>query len=127
MRLVILFTLQDCPICLFEARYWSLVSEELKDKIITVGITIPNKNVLDFVNEYNLKFKIYQGKDLFSKVCALIKKHRIACITPLKIFINSDNYVIAIEGGTKEEVKQRLFRERVYSIFGLSQIWGRGK
>ncbi len=113
IRLVILFTLEDCPICLFEARYWAQVAEEFKDKVAVVGITKPDLDIKNFINEYGIKFKILEDANLFEKICNLLRSQGFKCITPIKMFINSNNKVIAIEGGTKIEAEQRLFKERV--------------
>jgi len=115
-RVVILFAMSDCSLCLFEARYWGLVYNKFKDKLVIIGITREDENIDDFVGEYNLRFKIYRSDRLFEIVCRHIKRYKISCVTPLKFFINNENNVIAIEGGTKNETEQRLFPERVASV-----------
>jgi peroxiredoxin len=118
-RVVILFTTNDCSLCLFEARYWGLAYDKFRDKLVIIGITTGGKKVDDFASEYNLRFKIYRDTKLFEMVCRYIRQKRISCITPLKFFISNENKVIAIEGGIKNEAEQTLFAERVASVFGI--------
>lgn len=127
IRLVILFRLEDCPICLFEARYWAQVAEEFRDKVVVVGITKPDSNIKNFINEYGIKFKILEDVNLFEKICNLLRSHGFKCITPIKIFIDSNNRVIAIEGGTKIEAEQRLFKERVNGVLYLTESLNKDK
>lgn len=117
-RLIILFTLMDCPICLYESEYWGLAAKEYRENLSVVGITKQsNEDKLnEFINEYGLTFPIYVDNDLFQSIEYYLKKNNFVFATPVKLFIDNNYNLVAVEGGTKEINKHSLFLKRVEKV-----------
>jgi len=119
-KLLIMFTLNDCPLCLFEAQNWGIAAEKLKDNVDFIGVTkddTTNNKISDFIDEYKLNFVIYRNRKIFNELKTLLSSNGYNYNTPLKLFINKNCKIMAIEKGTKNLEKQKMFVNRVRSIF----------
>ncbi len=117
LNILIFFTLEDCPACLFEAEFWGQASQKFEnDKVKFIGITSEEngERVSRFCNAYKILFPILYDKneDLKNKISS---KLNIKVITPFKIFV-SHNKIILYESPTKNAQEQREFINRVDNL-----------
>lgn len=118
-RVYILFSLNDCPLCLYEAEFWGKTQQKYNKNLTVIGITNETNELKlsQFIEEYKLDFKIYRSVSLFNDIITFMKNEGFILNTPIKLFINKRNEIIAIEKGTKDISTQRLFTSRIQQIF----------
>jgi len=118
-RLIILFTLEDCSLCLFEAEYWGAAHGSHDVQLNMIGITQElDDNILsEFITEYGLHFPIARNGGLFEFIVDYLYENEFSLVTPIKLFVNSKNELIAIEGPTKNIEAQKNFPERIAAVF----------
>ncbi len=115
--LLILFKLDDCPLCLFEAEYWGqFTSKNNHVKIIGISNAGNQAKLNEFIDEYGLSFTIYNDKEYFNGVLDFLDSINIESKTPIKLFIQNSK-LIAVEKGIKDIDKQNKFVQRANKIF----------
>jgi peroxiredoxin len=123
LNILIFFTLDDCPACLFEAEFWSKAYQKFSGKDVRfIGVT-PEKDgnkILRFCKEYNISFPILYDENgkLMDKVASSLSYLQHKPVTPFKIFV-IEQKIISYEGPTKDPVQQRKFGDRIYRLLIL--------
>jgi len=110
-RIVFVFSLDDCPLCLFEAQYWGAAMNEFGDQVFGLAV-VPEKTqeIYDFGQEYGLSIKT--KSDVWLQLSDFLSEHDIKFSTPMKIFIDKTNHIRVIEYGTKDMNRHPEFIDR---------------
>jgi len=115
-KLVLLFTFDDCPLCLHEAQFWGDVSVNYEGYLDTIIVCRPSEEgtAKDFMAEYGLIGTV--RTDLFRHLVDFLGEHDIDVQTPMKLIVNPDSDLVAIEYGNKDPDVQESFAERVEQL-----------
>jgi peroxiredoxin len=121
LNILIFFTLEDCPACLYEAEVWSEASQVFSKSDVSFWGILPEENKIripEFIQEYRISFPIIYDKKngLKEKIRSIDRILELAIGTPFKLYINNKQEVICIEGSQKHIEGQRRFPERVQDI-----------
>lgn len=121
LNVLIFFTLEDCPVCLYEAEFWGEAAQVFRQEDVRFwGITTEkDKNrIQEFTTEYQLTFPIYFDQDgkLKDQILSIADDLKMNITTPFKVFVNRNREVIRIEGPKKNVEEQRLFMEIISRI-----------
>lgn len=112
-RVLILFSLDDCGLCLQEAEYWSKADVLLGDRCELVGITdYDSASLTDFIREYQINFRVIKDSTLYRKVLAVVPHEK----SPAKVFVSPGGEILSIEGPMKDRTDQESFLQRVVSV-----------
>lgn len=119
LNILIFFTFQDCPSCLFEAEFWSYTAKMFADDVKFIGI-VNEKNdeyISSFIEEYDISFPIIIDDNdiLKNNILSLKDISDKGIITPFKIFI-TNHHIFHIEGPSKNLDRQENFSERVLRL-----------
>jgi peroxiredoxin len=121
LNVLIFFTLEDCPACLYEAEFWGEAAQAFSRADVGFwGITTEkdNSRIQEFISEYHLTFPIYfdtYGK-FKEKIFSIAADLKIGLATPLKVFVNHGLDIIQIDGPEKNVENHRLFLKKVSKI-----------
>ncbi|MEW6456710.1 MAG: TlpA disulfide reductase family protein [Acidobacteriota bacterium] len=120
LNILIFFTLEDCPICLYEAEFWGKASQKFTEKEVKlIGITAEKEKekILRFYKEYGLSFTILYDENghLKDRILSIKSMLKIGLYTPFKIFINTQK-IIHVEGPSKDLYQQRGFPDRILEL-----------
>jgi peroxiredoxin len=121
LNVLIFFTFEDCPTCLFEAEFWGDTSRLFKEEEVRFfGITteIDDKDIEMFCREYGMAFPIIKDPTglIKSKILSIKEIAKLKLITPFKIFVGN-NEIVHVEGAKKETGEQQQFPARVLELF----------
>jgi peroxiredoxin len=121
LNVLIIFTLEDCPACLYEAEFWGEAAQVFSRADVGFwGITTEKdrNRIKEFISEYQLTFPIFFDADgkLKEQLLSIAADLKMRIATPFKVFVNRDREIIRIEGPEKDVEKQRLFLEIVSRI-----------
>jgi peroxiredoxin len=124
LNILIFFTLEDCPACLYEAEVWSEASQVFSKSDISFWGVVPEdskKSIPEFIKEYKISFPIiYDNKNGLKKTILSIDRIlELGIGTPFKLYINNKQEIICIEGSQKHIEEQRRFLERVQDILRI--------
>lgn len=114
LNVLIFFTLEDCPACLYEAVFWEEAAEVFKTSDVSFwGITTEKERsrIQEFVSEYQISFPIFfdnNGK-LREKILSTNDALKRSITTPFKVFVKRNRGIIRIEGPKKDVEEQKLF------------------
>lgn len=94
LKMVILFDINDCGLCLNEYRLWSKLHEKYpSDKLMIYGICISREKqaIIKFVKDKEIKFPILWDPE------RKVKNHMIFRTSPLRILLDQKNDILDIE------------------------------
>lgn len=118
--LYILFSLDDCPICLFEAEWWQFSFEHFDPKVIHVIAIVhtdASEKIRKFARDYRISFPILldpEGK-VTSAFRRVIPSESRNLPGPIKLLTDSSGGVLYCEPGTKNMDEHRAFFDRISS------------
>jgi peroxiredoxin len=121
LNVLIFFTLEDCPACLYEAEFWGEAAQVFSRSDVGFwGITTEKdrNRIQEFISEYQISFPIFMDKDgkLKEKILSTDTALKMAIATPFKVFVNRNREIIRIEGPKKDVEEQKLFLEIISNI-----------
>lgn len=122
LNVLIFFTFEDCPACLYEAVYWGEAAQVFNRSDVSFWGITPEKDrkkIQEFALEYQLSFPIIFDKDgkLKEQILSIdnsVKK--LSITTPFKVFVKQNQEIIRIEGPKKEVEDQKLFLKIISRI-----------
>jgi peroxiredoxin len=122
--LYILFSLDDCPICLFEAEGWQQAYERFPPtKLFVVGITQTTalEKLSRFRRDYRIAFPILQDPtgNVTSAFHRILSGETGKLPGPIKLIADSSRRIIYYEFGTKDMKEQNAFYDRISSKIDL--------
>ena len=120
--LLILFSADDCPICLFEAEYWEEVHRE-SPGIQVIGLTNGSADFCDkFIQDTGIRFPVYRHPALFRAVLERTLTIHPRGQTPLKLLLDENRSVIYAESGTKDVERHQSLRRRIQNVATSSTV-----
>ncbi len=125
LNVLIFFSFEDCPLCLFEAEFWGKAAQVFpKRGIKFIGITWEREKgkLSRFCQQYNLRFPILYDENgrLKNRISSILYSSKNKSITPFKIFV-SRHKIIGYEGPTKNYDEQKNFPLRILSLLNKIQ------
>lgn len=121
LNVLIFFTFEDCPACLYEAEFWGEAAQVFSRSDVGFwGITTEKdrNRIQEFISEYQISFPIFMDKDgkLKEKIFSTDTALKMAITTPFKVFVNRNREIIRIEGPKKDVEEQKHFLEIISNI-----------
>ncbi len=121
LNVLIFFTLEDCPACLYEAEFWGEAAQAFSRTDVSFwGITTEKdrNRIQEFISEYQISIPIFFDEDgkLKKKILSTDAALKMGITTPFKVFVSQNREIIRIEGPKKDVEQQRLFLEIVSRI-----------
>jgi peroxiredoxin len=123
LNVLVFFSLNDCPLCLYESVYWGEAARMYnRTEVSFFGITneTDRKRIDSFLNSNRITFPIFIDINwkFKNKILELFNRKVVGAIkTPFKIFLNSSHEIIYIQTAQKNTEDQRLFPLFVSKIF----------
>lgn len=114
---IVIYSMNDCMLCLFEVEQWNRIHHELSGLVqVRAFVTEDNQDHQSFLAENEVPFKVSQHDAFIESVRTYLNRFDLELRTPVKFLVDGDGTVLFHEFGEKDMTKQALLPERIKAL-----------
>ncbi len=115
LNVLIFFTLEDCPACLYEAEFWGEAAQVFDRSDVGLwGITTEKdrNRIQEFISEYQLSFPIFldKGGKLKEKILSIAADLKMHMDTPYKDFTILSEEAALVKYFPNGKIKKEVYK-----------------